>query len=213
MAGARCGATASPWLSSSGVAGEVETLIENARRGHAPSIETLLERNLSGLHAFLRLQAGGVVRAKESCADLVQSVCREVLQDIDDFEFRGEAAFRHWLFTAARRKIVDKHRFYNREKREAAREVSPAAASDAAVLATYRTFCTPSRQAIVREELAGVERAFDELRPEHREVITLSRIVGLSHKEIAERLGRSEEATRQLLARAMARLGTLLAEQ
>jgi RNA polymerase sigma factor (sigma-70 family) len=48
-----------------------------------------------------------------------------------------------------------------------------------------------------------MERAFDLLSDDHREVITLSRIVGLSHAEIAAELGRSEGAVRVLLSRAL----------
>jgi RNA polymerase sigma-70 factor (ECF subfamily) len=190
-------------------------LIARASRGDVPSIDKLLERHLSGLHAFLRLQAGELLRRKESCSDLVQSVCREVLQDLGGFEYRGEAAFRQWLFTAAQRKLIDRHRFYKQQRRDAGREVSPAtavgsSAGDADVLGVYRTFCTPSKDAMLREELARVEAAFEALTPEYRQVITLARIVGLPHKEIAAQMGRTEVATRHLLARALARLGSVL---
>jgi len=44
------------------------------------------------------------------------------------------------------------------------------------------------------------------LSEEHREVITLARLVKLPHRVIAEVLERNEAAARQLLARAMVRL-------
>jgi RNA polymerase sigma-70 factor (ECF subfamily) len=194
---------------------DTENLVRSASRGDAPSIEALLQQNLGRLHAFLRLRAGKLIRAKESCADLVQSVCREVLQDLGDFEYRGDAAFRQWLYTTARRKLVDRHRFYTQQKRDGAREVqTPDAHGDtraeADVLDAYRGFYTPSHDAVVKEELAAVEAAFDQLPEDYQEVVTLSRVVGLSHKEIAQAMGRTEVATRHLLARAMARLGSLL---
>ena len=52
--------------------------------------------------------------------------------------------------------------------------------------------------------------SFDQLSEEHREVITLARLVGFSHRDIAERMGRSEDAVRKLLSRARARLMVLL---
>ena len=168
------------------------------------------------LRAYVRLHAGGVIRAKETSHDIVQSVCREVLQDLDQFEYRGEAAFRHWLYTTTRRKLVDKHRFYNRDRRDVARERDIQAGGDSstdALAAVYGSLCPPSRAAAAREELAHVEAAFDELPDDYREVITMSRIVGLSHREIAARLGRSEQATRQLLARAVARLSSELSKR
>ena len=57
---------------------------------------------------------------------------------------------------------------------------------------------------------ARVERALAELPEHYREVITLSRVVGLSHKEVAESMGRSEGATRVLLHRALGELADVL---
>jgi RNA polymerase sigma factor (sigma-70 family) len=74
----------------------------------------------------------------------------------------------------------------------------------------YARLGTPSRHAIAREALARVEAAFDRLPEDYREVIVLHRIAGLSHREIGERLDRSEIASQRLLARALARLSTLL---
>lgn len=196
---------------------DIRKTVEEASRGHEPSIDRLLCDHISRLHAYLRLHAGGVVRKKESAHDLVQSVCREVLEDLSGFEYRGEAAFRHWLFTKARRKILDKNRFYRRECRDAAREAGRptggADSDDAAarnMLDYYGTLCTPSRDASAREQLARFEQAFDDLPDEYKEVITLARIVSLPHREIAARMGRSEIATRHLLSRALAKLSSKL---
>ena len=49
-------------------------------------------------------------------------------------------------------------------------------------------------------------RALEGLDPDHREVIVLRRLEELSFKEMATRLGRSEDARRMLLVRAMAAL-------
>lgn len=69
---------------------------------------------------------------------------------------------------------------------------------------------TPSRAAMGAEQLAAFEQVFDRLPEDYREVITLSKLVGLSHAEIAVEMKRSEGAVRVLLHRALARLGVLL---
>jgi len=61
-----------------------------------------------------------------------------------------------------------------------------------------------------REELARIEEAVQELSEDQRRVLTLANVVGLSHKEIAEQLGKQEPAVRKLLSRARARLLLLL---
>ena len=70
---------------------------------------------------------------------------------------------------------------------------------------------SPSRVAIAREDVSLLESVFDQLSDEHREVITLHRLVGLDHDEIGRRMGRTAAASRVLLHRALARLGRLMA--
>ena len=184
-----------------------------ASRGDSAALDALIERHLPALRAFVRLRSGPVVRAKESCSDLVQSVCREILEDAGAFEYQGEAAFRNWLFTKALRKILDRNKFYRRDKRDIGREAAQAARSagpGAGVARCYATICSPNREAMVHEEVEALERAFDRLPDNYREVITLARVVGLSHAEIAERLGVTEAYSRSLLSRALARLARLL---
>lgn len=188
------------------MADDVSRLIESAQGGDPRALDVLLGRYLPGLRAFVRLRAGPSVRAHESVSDIAQSACREVLQNLSNFKYGGEAGFKHWLYATALRKLQKRDEHWRAQKREAARVV----ANDDALLELYRSVSSPSRRAIAREELERIERAFDELGDDEREVITLARIVGLPHKEIAEAMGRSEGATRVLLHRALAKLAAKL---
>ena len=142
--------------------------------------------------------------------DIAQSVCREVLVNIRrEFEYRDQSSFLSWLFTAALNKIRDRHRYQRRQKRAVAREV-PVDLADAAD--GYATLISPSRDAIGREDVERLERAFDQLSPHYREVITLARVVGMRHAEIAEQTGSTPAAVQVMLGRALAKL-TLVYEQ
>ena len=55
-----------------------------------------------------------------------------------------------------------------------------------------------------------MENAFAELPPHYGEVILLSRLLGLSFAEIGKRLGKSENAVKIILSRALARLSLLM---
>ena len=183
-----------------------ETLVTSASQGDGEAVASLLEQHLSGLLAYVRLHAGEHILHQESSADLVQSVCREVLEGLDGFEYRGEAAFRKWLFTAALNKIRERGRRLGAAKRGSGRRtISP---PDLAAL--LPSFTTPSRVAIAEEDMARLERAFAELPEDHRRVITAAKILGQPHAEIAQELGRSEGAVRVLLHRALFRLGALM---
>lgn len=192
---------------------DLRELLDKARGGDPAALEALLRSNLPGLRAFLRLRSGRLLRAKESVSDLVQSVCRELLQDLASAEVETEQAFRCWLYTSAHRKILDRRKYWEAEKRDAAREAPPAGApceGEQSLLQSYAVLATPSRHAAASEEIARIEEAFERLPEEYREVISLARFVGLSSREIAARMGKSEEAVRQLLTRARARLARLL---
>ncbi|MGE3173778.1 MAG: RNA polymerase sigma factor [Planctomycetota bacterium] len=190
------------------VDGDVQDLFEAARAGDRAAVEQLVALYQARLHAFVRLRLGDRVRAREATADVVQSVCRELIVAAPRFEFRGEEAFRDWLFTAALNKVRDKQRYHGRDRRDAAREHDPEAC-----LASAATYLTPSVDAIGRETAAALAAAFGELSDEHREVITLARVVQLPHAAIAASMGRSEAAVRQLLVRALLRLAARLKQR
>jgi RNA polymerase sigma factor (sigma-70 family) len=187
-------------------------LYQRATGGDAAALELLLERYMPQLHAFVRLRLDAVVRARESSMDVVQSVCRELLAAKGAFEFQGEDRFRAWLFTSALNKILEKQRFHRLAKRDLGRELPATAGAEAAEVAAA-SLLTPSLHAIGRETAQKLEDALDALSPEHREVITLARVVRLPHRVIAEVMERSEEAVRQLLARAVLRLTLELRER
>lgn len=194
---------------------EFARLTERAMAGERAALEALLEHHLPDLRAFVRLRAGPLVRAQESNSDLVQSVCREVLEHAARFKHGTGNAFKHWLFTTALRKIMNRHDFYRAQKRDALRAVSMDATGtdrDAVLVKRYRSFSSPSRAAVVREEMERIEAAFEQLTEEQREVVSLAHIVGLSRQEIAEQIGKSEGAVRVILHRALVKLSGLLGE-
>ncbi|MFO1054773.1 MAG: sigma-70 family RNA polymerase sigma factor [Planctomycetota bacterium] len=189
-------------------------LLMRSHAGDPRALQSLLVQHMPALEAFVRLRLGAKIRAKESLHDVVQSVCVEVLRDAEDFEYRGEAPFRAWLFKQALHKIVNKNAFWGRDRRDVGRELAAGPAEDSGVgvdiAALYATMGTPSRVLQAREAEAAFEKAFDQLPDDYREAITLHRLAGLSHAEIAEQMGRSEGATRNLVHRGLARLSLLL---
>lgn len=177
-------------------------------------VERLLAEHATELHAFVRLRSGEMLRSMESTADLVQSVCREILQHRERFQHPDRDGFRQWLYTMASRKIANRVEHYRALKRDARRNV-PLEDDEqmGEVLACYRSFCTPTGALRTREEVSRIERAFEELPEHYREVITLSRIAKLPPAQVAERMQRTEASTRMLLFRALAKLAELLEEK
>lgn len=185
-------------------------LVAAAARGERGALDALIERYLPELRAFVRLRLGLRLRAKEAPDDVVQSVCREVLQDLSNFDYRGASSFKKWLFVVAGRKLGDHAKFFGRGKRDAGREREFDA--DGALETACASIITPSRVAMGREDLARFEAAFAELSDEQRAVVTSARLCGMSHAEIGAEIGKAEGTVRVILHRALARLGRLLEE-
>jgi RNA polymerase sigma-70 factor (ECF subfamily) len=174
------------------------------RSADPPDVETLVARYLPALRAFVRLRMGAELRAREESCDIVQSVAREILQQREAFQHGGEQGFRDWLFTTAQRKVCNHLEHWRAQKRRGERE--EALPSEFAIGQP-----SPSQHAVGREDLAAIETAFDALSAEQREVITCSRLLGMSHAAIAARLGKSEVAVRKTLSRGLARLAAVMA--
>ena len=190
---------------------ETARLLQEASNGGVIAVETLLTRYLPELHAFIRLRAGARILHRENSEDLVQSVCREVLQDAATFEYRGERSFKKWLYLTAQHKIYDRARFHGSMKRDSARE--QVLATEPGYYSGYAGLMSPSRVMIQQEDVQRLERVFDALPAQYAEVITLARIVGLSHEEIAVEIGTTVAASRMLLHRALARLAVMLSDR
>lgn len=183
-------------------------LLLAAQEGDLAAQEALLELHLPSLRAFVRLRSDPALRARESATDILQSTCREVLQHLDQLEYRSEAALRGWLHTVTLNKIREKRRYHFAERRRPDCEVDDAQLSQ--LVGAYGALESPSQGIMHAELIERMEQAFDQLSPDHREVITLSRIARLSHAEIATRMDRNVESVRKLLARALVKLSALL---
>lgn len=181
----------------------IDELVADASRGSEPALEALLAESLPRLQAFVRLRMGVQLRAREETVDVVQSVCRTLLEGIDRLEYRGEGPFYAWLFTAATNKLRARARHLGRECRNPDRELP----LDAGASHLYASILSPSQAAVGQETAQQLEAAFDRLPDDYREAITLSRIAGLDTEELAAHMGRTVGATRMLLGRALSRLG------
>jgi len=176
-------------------------------------MEELLERHLDDLRSYVRKNMDAALSQRESCADLVQSICREALQSKSQYEFRGEAAFRQWLFQMALHKLIDRRRFYRARKREGPQvELARSSGFDVDQLARLaRTLgASPSSEASLREELTVLASCLDKLSEGDRAVIRMIHLEGLTHADVAERLGCTAPQSRGRLFLALARLSAHL---
>jgi RNA polymerase sigma-70 factor (subfamily 1) len=183
-------------------------LVELAQAGDAKALDALFRRHIERLRVYIRAHSNPVLMARESDADLVQTVCREALQSLENYEWQGEGSFRYWLFTVAKNKLRQRSQHHMAEKRRPTAEepgVDPMLGSDPALRDGAGS---PSQHAVADETQERIVRALRSMPDQYREVILMSRFAGLTHAEIANRLEKNQAAVRVLLSRALARLTT-----
>ncbi len=181
----------------------------SAGQSRAVRVEALLAEHLPGLRGFLRRRAPELVLEKESAEDLAQSVCRDVLEHVDDgrLELVGDSAFKQWLYEAALWKIRARTRRHRAQRRDAAREIERLDRSDAPPDALAPAISeTPSRIAQTAERREAVRAAIDALGGRDAQVLRLAVLEERPHREVAAELGIDESHSRVLLSRALARL-------
>jgi RNA polymerase sigma-70 factor (ECF subfamily) len=122
---------------------------------------------------------------------VLQETLLRALGSIASFQWRGEDSFGRWLRQIAEHRIRDAAKSggcrteLGIDRDRAGADVSP------------------SRAARREERLQRLEGALGRLSPDHVRVIRLARIDGLKIREVAERMGRSETAVKNLLLRAL----------
>ena len=182
-------------------------LVERAKTGSADAINELYARCAGRLLAYIRLRMGRELRARLESRDILQATLLKSVEHLADFEGQHSGSLMAWLARIAEHEIRDRADYQRRQRRDAARDVP--LETDAALPVPARSALS---QAILTEEAERLETALESLTPAHREVILLRKFEELPFGEIARRLGKSEDACRMLLARAMTALTLRLSE-
>ena len=185
-----------------------EHLVTLAKNGDQPAVEQLCRIYGERVRRIIRLRIDRKLRPKIDSVDVVQDALILALAGLRDFTYRNEGDFLRWLSKIAENKLRDILDKFHAEKRDIRREipfkrVETKTEEGSIGIADPLQTTTPSVMLSRKEQYDRLERAIDELKPEYREVIFLSRIERLSHEEIGIKLGKSKGAVAMLLSRAL----------
>jgi RNA polymerase sigma factor (sigma-70 family) len=178
------------------------------------SLRRLLMAQSDQLSGYLARHLPPGMRRFIEPRDILQDVFFEAFQRLPEFSPADDEASSRWLMTIARNRLVDLIRMHKSAKRggggaiglgdEELRHISVVLLlKDLAV--HYRT---PSRSASRREVIAMIEQSMRLLRPEYREAVELRFLMGLSLKETAIQMKRTEDSAQKLCGRALDALRT-----
>ena len=178
---------------------ETTRLFVAAREGSAQALDDLYRRCARKLLPLIRLRMGRSLRANLESRDILQVVLLKSFQKLS--QVHDPAALMGWLSRIAENEIRDQADFQHRQQRDVARRAPIEAAAD--LPAPVRQALS---QAIENEGSAQLERALEALPEAQREVIILRKLEELTFPEIASRIGKTEDASRMMFARAMTAL-------
>ena len=172
-----------------------EDVLETARHGSPWALGLLYRRFQPGL---LRLLA---VIAPHQAEDIASDVWLEVAGALSRFS-GDERAFRGWLATTARRRVIDAHR---RAERRPVRSTGP-----------DRLDARPGHERTEDDtvdfmtSVSAISRVVSVLSPDQADVILMRVVGGLEVEEVARALGKQPGAVRSLQHRALRRLARQL---
>ena len=181
---------------------ESTVLLREARQGSREALGELYARYGTRLQAFIRMRLGRDLRARVESRDILQATLLKSFERLAQFEGSDGATLMGWLMRIAENEIRDQADFQHRQRRDVAADL-PIDAGGIDVAARVRSALS---DAVMNEEAERLGAALEALDPDHREVIVLRKLEELSFREVAARMGRSEDACRMLLARAMVAL-------
>ncbi len=189
-------------------------LVVLAREGDLSALNQLYSVYADRVRWIVRFRMSKELRSKLESMDLVQETLIHAFSGLDGFTYSNEGDFVRWLSRIAENELRGSLKKLHADKRDIRKEVrleNFGSSTDGGYVKPHVPIqtTTPSMILSGKEDLAKLEKAIDELKPEYKEVIILTKIEGLSYQEIGQKLGKSSDAVRMLATRAMAELTTI----
>lgn len=171
----------------------IEDLLRKAQAGDRCALGELFEAYRERLIKRIRSRSGRRVKQELDPEDVLQETFLKAFETVSLFKSKGEDSFFRWLSAIAEHLILNA----SRKRVPDPLEVKPEPASGNV---------SPSKALRRKERFDRLDQAVQGLTEDQRQVVLMARVDGLTARQIAHRMGRTEEAVRQLLARALRRL-------
>lgn len=160
-----------------------------AQAGDEQAYAQLLEALYPAIFRFLKNRLGYFSVTEDTVQECLIAVHKS------RHTYNPERAFEPWLYTVVKYKAID---LLRKQRLIWQREVS-----DDEFLATK---ATPSSKTINEEEIESLRVALDQLSPDLKEAVVLTKIEGLTTQEAADKLALSPTALRTRVSRAYKQL-------
>ncbi len=193
-----------------------QALQEAIKAGNTDALAQFIQQHRDQLIGFMRAITGSRLLTVLELDDLVQDVSASAIQSLATAPLNQFSPM-EWIQQIARRRVVDAHRFhFEAQRRDAGKQQSLHAPDngngDGMGLEQLLAASMTSPSAAVSQDirLTRMQQALRELSEEQQTTIRLRYVDGLTTKEIAQQLNKTDVAIRVLLSRSMRQLETLL---
>lgn len=160
-------------------------LVAAAQRGDRDAFKTLFERTHRRAYAL----ALGVVRHPDDALDVVQDAFIKAHKHLDKFE--GSASFYTWLYRIVMNLAIDHLRKHRKVKPVELDETRLEAEGDDPLLP--RMLGGNPGQALIDKQIrARIDQALDQLSENHRAVLVMRELEGLSYEDMAQAMSCSK---------------------
>ncbi|MBN1312786.1 MAG: sigma-70 family RNA polymerase sigma factor [Anaerolineae bacterium] len=165
-------------------------LVARAIKGDDNAFGVLYRCYMEPIYRYIFLRVGNAAEAE----DLTEDVFVKAWEALPGYRIT-EHPFKSWLYRIAHNLVIDYHR-----KRK------PLALADEELQEDPATPPLPEDVIVLNQEAGVLAEAVQRLGEEEQLVVVLRFVDGLSHKEVAEIIGKSEAASRVIQHRALAML-------
>jgi RNA polymerase sigma-70 factor (ECF subfamily) len=176
------------------VAADEHALFERARQGDSQAFGLIYQRYIDRVYSFVFFR----VRDETLAEDLTQDVFLQALRGLGSVDWRGSLA--PWLLRIARNTVIDHWRRVGRRPEQTLSELDSAGAAgseamDRVAVETSFDGTAHAERALDRDRILSAARHLTELQ---QQVLALRFSAGLTIRETADVMGRSEGAIKNL---------------
>ena len=169
-------------------------LVSRAKASDRAAFDVLFDKLRDRLSYFIQSRIRPEYRGTLSADEILQDTFVRAFQSIARFRGEDEATFRRWITGIANKAVLRAEEDARRHQTLEIDHDVPAAD------------VSPSKTLRRNERFDRFQESLDALSDDYREVLFLTRIEGLSIKQVAERMGPTDAAVKMIFLRALKKL-------